>query len=82
MLTLCLMLLATYYAQNYASIIGWSLVGELFIKNEDGSLDHVISNHKMADTMSKGFKCCFFGVSKGEPTATHAVVSVAVIFQS
>ena len=24
MLALCLMLLATYYAQNYASIIGWS----------------------------------------------------------
>ena len=25
MLALCLMLLATYYAQNYADIIGWSL---------------------------------------------------------
>ena len=25
MLALCLMLLATYYAQNYAGIIGWSL---------------------------------------------------------
>ena len=25
MLALCLMLLATYYAQNYASIISWSL---------------------------------------------------------
>ena len=25
-LALCLMLLATYYAQNYAGIIGWSLV--------------------------------------------------------
>ena len=25
MLTLCLMLLAAYYAQNYAGIIGWSL---------------------------------------------------------
>ena len=24
-LALCLMLLATYYAQNYAGIIGWSL---------------------------------------------------------
>ena len=27
MLALCLMLLATYYAQNYAGIIGWSLLG-------------------------------------------------------
>ena len=26
-LALCLMLLATYYAQNYGSIIGWSLAG-------------------------------------------------------
>ena len=26
MLALCLMLLATYYAQNYAGIIGWSLL--------------------------------------------------------
>ena len=26
MLALCLMLLATYYAQNYAGIINWSLV--------------------------------------------------------
>ena len=26
MLALCLMLLATYYAQNYSGIIGWSLV--------------------------------------------------------
>ena len=26
MLALCLMLLATYYAQNYADIIGWSLI--------------------------------------------------------
>ena len=26
MLALCLMLLATYYAQNYAGIIDWSLV--------------------------------------------------------
>ena len=26
MLALCLMLLATYYAQNYAGIIGWSLI--------------------------------------------------------
>ena len=25
MLALCLMLLATYYAQNYAGIIGWSV---------------------------------------------------------
>ena len=25
MLTLCLMLSVTYYAQNYAGIIGWSL---------------------------------------------------------
>ena len=25
MLALCLTLLATYYAQNYAGIIGWSL---------------------------------------------------------
>ena len=25
MLALCLMLLATYYAQNYAGIIGWPL---------------------------------------------------------
>ena len=25
MLALCLMLLMTYYAQNYAGIIGWSL---------------------------------------------------------
>ena len=25
-LALCLMLLATYYAQNYAGIIGWSLL--------------------------------------------------------
>ena len=29
MLALCLMLLATYYAQNYAGIIGWSLVTAL-----------------------------------------------------
>ena len=27
MLALCLMLSVTYYAQNYAGIIGWSLVG-------------------------------------------------------
>ena len=26
MLALCLMLSVTYYAQNYAGIIGWSLV--------------------------------------------------------
>ena len=26
MLALCLMSLATYYAQNYAGIIGWSLM--------------------------------------------------------
>jgi len=26
MLALCLMLLGTYYAQNYAGIIGWCLV--------------------------------------------------------
>ena len=26
MLALCLMVLATYYAQNYAGIIGWGLV--------------------------------------------------------
>ena len=25
MLALCLMLLASYYAQNYAAVIGWSL---------------------------------------------------------
>ena len=28
MLALCLMLLATYYAQNYAGIISWSLIME------------------------------------------------------
>ena len=28
MLALCLMLLATYYAQNYAGIIAWSLSGD------------------------------------------------------
>ena len=27
MLALCLMLSVTYYAQNYAGIIGWSLTG-------------------------------------------------------
>ena len=27
MLALCLMLSVTYYAQNYAGIIGWSLLG-------------------------------------------------------
>ena len=35
MLALCLMLLATYYAQNYAGIIGWSLViGGLYRKEK------------------------------------------------
>ena len=29
MLALCLMLSVTYYAQNYAGIIGWSLTGWL-----------------------------------------------------
>ena len=29
MLGLCLMLLVTYYAQKYAGIISWSLVGGL-----------------------------------------------------
>ena len=30
MLTLCLMLLGTYYAQNYAGIIGWCLTRTIF----------------------------------------------------
>ena len=30
MLALCLMLLATYYAQNYAGIMGWSLNPALY----------------------------------------------------
>ena len=31
MLALCLMLLVTYYAQNYAGIIGWSLLIKHFL---------------------------------------------------
>ena len=37
MLALCLMLSVTYYAQNYAGIISWSLVINIF-DNYDQSL--------------------------------------------
>ena len=40
MLALCLMLSVTYYAQNYASIIGWSLHTD---KNTF-SLQHYLNN--------------------------------------
>ena len=36
MLALCLMLSSTYYAQNYAGIIGGSLVIELKVHDEPG----------------------------------------------
>ena len=39
MLALCLMLLGTYYAQNYAGIIGRSLI----IANHENKLCNVIS---------------------------------------
>ena len=34
MLTLCLMLSVTYYAQNYTDIIGWSLHAARFMLND------------------------------------------------
>ena len=38
MLALCLMFSVTYYAQNYAGIIGWALLNMQFIKLYKGNL--------------------------------------------
>ena len=41
MLALCLMLSVTYYAQNYAGIIGWSLIpDQAFLQDDLNTLCH------------------------------------------
>jgi len=42
MLALCLMLLGTYYAQNYAGIIGWCLAMK---HKESYKFYHIISRY-------------------------------------
>ena len=58
MLALCLMLLGTYYAQNYAGIIGRSLLHLHFHFNSNSSIPtyYINNNEIYAEKMKQRFR--------------------------
>ena len=78
MLALCLMLSVTYYAQNYAGIIGWSLliglqltIGEVWFSG----LTAMMSNKLNTANKIK------FKTHKGTTTTTTTTTTIATVIQ-